>query len=281
MRIGFHRTDSLFQLGKSEQGLASSLERISTGRRITRAADDAAGLFIADQLGAQARGMGQAIRNSNDAVSILQVAEGALGGTHALLQGIREKALQAANASQSPESRAAIQADITEARKALDDIAGNTGFNGQKLLTGTFSDRRFQIGANSGETLSLSIDAATSGFLGDREHGTVADMDVTTQEGAEAAIIIADAALEQVARSRSQLGATQNQVTASTANLFSGKIQAQAAESTIRDVDLAEESMNLDRMKALRKAGLFARAQANISRENVLSLLGGTPEKQR
>jgi flagellin len=136
-------TFSSYQLQKNQRDLTGSIERFSTGKRINKAADDASGMTIADQLSSLSRGFGQDIRNANDAISIVQVADGAMEQAAQLLQNIRVKAIQVGNASQSTESRQAIQADINKALKALGNIANNTSFNGQKLFSGTFTNKQF------------------------------------------------------------------------------------------------------------------------------------------
>lgn len=261
------------QLSRLQQGFETSLSRMGSGQRIRTAADDVAGMRIATSLSSQSRGLGQAMRNASDAVSIAQVADGGLSGVSATLHGIREKVLQAGNASQSPESRAAIQADISKAVRSMDDIAGTTRFNNQPLLSGTFTDKTFQIGTLPGQTVNFSIDAVNSGNLGNPKLGTVAEIDVTTSEGTEAALGIVDAALDQVNTNRATLGSAYNQMGSSIRSIDTGRIQTLAAESSIRDVDLAEESMNMNRMKNLTNAGLFAQAQGKVSKEHVLSLL--------
>jgi len=260
--------NSLFannQLQKTQNGFASSLEKISSGRRINKAADDASGMTIANRLLSQATGMGQALRNVNDSASLLQVADGALGESTDLLMGIREKAVQAANGAQSTESRTAIQTDINESLSALNDIVQDTSYNGQKLLSGDFTNKSFQVGAESGQTISLSIENAESASL--------ANIDVTTAEGAQNAIGIIDEALSSLDSTRANIGSTQNQFASTVSNLSASYINAYASESTIADVDIAEESMNLSKMEALTKAGIFARIQANATGENVLNLL--------
>ena len=201
------------QLKDSQQALHNSLERISTGKKINKAADDASGMTIADRLGSQARSMGQAIRNANDAVSMAQIADGALSESSGIIQTIRTKAIQAAQDTQSTNSRQAIQTDINKLLEQLDMIVKTTSFNGQKLLSGGFTDKTFQIGANPNETTSISIGSAESSQLGDNEHGRLSDINVLTQEGAEAAIEIADAALKDVSQTRSEIGSLQNQLT--------------------------------------------------------------------
>lgn len=271
--------NSLSQLQKSREGLSASLNRIGTGKRITKASDDPSGMMIANALGSQARGMGQAMRNASDAISIVQTADGALGESAGIIDSIRENAVRAVNGSHSVESRAAIQAEIDGSLKALDDIAQTTSFNGQKLLSGDFTNKAFQVGAGSGETVSLSIGSAESSQLGSAEQGSLSSIDVTTVEGAEAAIAIADAALSEVNGSRSNLGSTQNQLESTISNLSSSQISALSAQSAIQDVDIAEESMVLSQMETLTKAKTFAMAQANAMSKNVLGVLGISGEK--
>ena len=166
-------------------GLDKSLNSLSSGLRINKAADDASGMVIANSLASLANGFGQAMRNANDAISIVQVADGAMAEATELLQNIRVKAIQAGNASQSTESRQAIQADINKSLEALGNIANNTSFNGQKLLSGTFTDKQFQIGASSGETIAISLGSIEPSKISDGTSGTLADIDVTTDAGVE------------------------------------------------------------------------------------------------
>jgi flagellin len=250
-------------------------QTLSTGKRINKAADDASGMTIANRLNSQAAGMGQAIKNANDAISVTQIADGALEEAANLINTIKTKSIQASSDSQSHESRAAIQSDINNALKSLDQIAETTSFNGQKLLSGAFTEKQFQVGANSNETVELSIQSSDSAHLGSEENGSLSSIDVTTFEGAQKAIEIADTALEQVNSIRSSIGSTQNQLASTINNLSSSQINSYAAESTIRDIDLAEESMNMARIETLTKARTFAAAQATTSHKNVLSLLGG------
>lgn len=267
--------NALSQLQKSQEGLSESLNRIATGRRINRASDDPSGMIIANSLGFQARGMGQAIRNTHDANAIAQVADGALGEATGILDNIREKAIQAANGSHSGDSRAALQADINKSLQALGDLSQNTSFNGQKLLSGEFSNKVFQTGAGQGENVTLSIPSVDPSDLGgEHEGGSLAGIDVTTQEGAQAAIAITDAALEQVGNARSDIGASQNQLESTINNLSTSRISAFNSQSQVQDVDFAEEAMNLSKMDDLTKAGTFALAQSNTAGRNALYVLG-------
>lgn len=241
---GYTTNSILNALQKSTGEMNNSLERISTGRRINSAADDASGLIIADGLNSQARSMGQEIQNLNNDISRIQIGDSALGDATEIMQGIREKALQAASDSQTGETRAAIQTDVTGAVKALDDLYSTTTFGGQQILEG-----------------SPGL-AALQGI------------DLGTREGAEQALETIDTALEEVQTARSDLGSRQNQAASQVNNLYNTYVATQSAESQIRDVDIAEEAMNLNRLKVMQKANILALAQSNVSRKSVMSLLG-------
>ncbi len=264
------------QLGRSQKNLSSSLEKIASGRRINKAADDAAGMAIADSLLSQARGTGQALRNANDAISMAQVADSALGQSTALVQSIREKAMQAANASQTAETRQALQDDINKSLAQLDKIAQETTYNGQQLLSGAFAGKEVQTGANSGQTTKLSIPSAAADKLGSPTLGNLSEVNVLSQESAQTAIKIADAALGQIDASRADIGSTQQQLTSTINNLTTTGSNLLSAASTTADVDLAEETINFTTMKVLTEAKSFALAQTkNMNKQNVLSLLQG------
>ncbi|MFZ5776140.1 MAG: flagellin [Thermodesulfobacteriota bacterium] len=264
------------QLRESDRKLLSALEKIGSGRRINRAADDAAGLTIADGLTSQANSFGQAIRNASDSIAMAEIAGGALGQTTELIQTIRQKALQAANASQNAESRQALQADIDKALAQADSIAQNTTYNGQPLLAGTFSGKTIQVGAGAGETVRLSIGSAAAGQLGSEKTGFLSSVNVLTEEGAQRAIQITDEALAQVDRMQGGIGSTQNQLKSTINNLATNELNTLAAASTIQDVDLAEEAMNFASMKVLTEVKAFALTQTkNMNSRNVLSLLQG------
>ncbi len=258
-------------LAKGNEALSQSLNRISTGRRINRAADDASGMMIANSLNSQARSMGQAMLNANDAISISQIADGALGDVTDILDTIHTKAIQAANDSQSPSSRQAIQADISKALEQLDQIVGTTEFNGQKLLSGDFTNKQFQVGAATRETMGISISSMEPGKLG--TSGSLADIDVTTYEGAQNAIKIAEEAIEEVNTVRSGIGSTQNQLTSTISNLSTTRINIMSSESQIADVDLAEEVMNFSKIETMNKAKLFALGKSMDSKKQMASVL--------
>ncbi|MCD4720323.1 MAG: flagellin [Desulfobacula sp.] len=263
---------SSYQLQKNQADLSGSLQRLSTGKRINKASDDAASMVIANKLASQSRGFGQAIRNANDAISITQVADGALGQATDLIQDIRVNAIQAASAAQSRESRLAIQADIGKSLESLRDIAQNTSFNGQKLLSGAFTDKQFQVGASSGEIIEISLGSIDPSQISDETLGALADIDVTTQEGAQAAIELTDIALDYISQQRSQAGSSQNQLESTINNLSNARINTLSAESEIRDLDYAEESINLNKIKLLSKARTFALAQSNTTAKQILDI---------
>jgi len=261
-----------YQMKKGQADLSASLHKLSTGQRINKASDDAAGMVIADKLSSQSDGYSQAIKNASDAISITQIADGALGQATELVQGIRVKAIQAAGIAQSPSSRRAIQAEIDQSLATLKDIAGTTSFNGQKLLSGTFTDRSFQIGAASGETLEISLGSMDPSQISDDTLGSLSDIDVTTAEGAQVAIELSDVALDYISQQRAQVGSSQNQLESTINNLSYARINTMAAESEIRDLDYAEESTNLNRLKALAKARAFAQAQANTTASSIVDI---------
>lgn len=259
--------------GRAHQGLANSLERISTGRQINKAADDASGMSIASSLNSRALAMGQGIKNATDGISIAQIADNALGGMTDILQSIRTNVLAAASGSQSQESRNAIQAEIAGSIQALDDIAQSTTYNGQNLLDGTFSNKSFMVGEQT--VIGMTIPGVGSQVLGSGEGNTLATLDVTTEEGASSALSTVDQALDQVVQARSSLGSTQNQFSSSINNLAVSRISMASSRSQIMDVDLAEESMVLNQMKVLEKASLFALSQAGqVKKNSIASLLG-------
>lgn len=264
---------STYQLQKNQQELSKTFERLSTGRRINQASDDASGMAIADQLGSQADSLAQSVRNASDAISIVQVADGALGKASELVQDIRVKAIQAAGPAQSTESRQAIQADIDASLEALNQIADTTSFNGQKLLSGNFSNKEFQIGAASGETLGLTLGSIRPDQIFGEDLGTLADIDVTREAGAQSAVAMADEALAYISRQRSEVGASQNQLESTISNLSTTRVNLLSSESGIRDLDLAEASMNLNRLKILARARGFAQTQAAETNKKIIDIL--------
>lgn len=249
-------------LDKANAGLTESIERMATGRQLNSAADDVSGMIIADSLKSQSLGAGQEIRNASDNLSITQTADGAMGGITDVLQNIRTQALDAASGTHSQDSLSAIQSDIQGSLDTIDDIAGNTSYNGQNLLDGTYN------------TNTLSMGSLATSNLGSPEQGFLSDIDIRTQEGAQKAIEIVDSAIEQVAQNRSTTGAAQNQYASNISNMSTTRINMMASESEIRDADLAEESMILNQMKMLQGVATYSLNQSNNANDSLVSLLG-------
>lgn len=250
--------------------LSKSMEKLSSGLRINRAADDAAGLAISEKLISQIKGLNQAIRNAQDGVSLIQTAEGGLSESHSILQRMRELAVQAANDTLESSDRNAIQEEINQLIQELDRIASDTEFNEKVLLDGQWSTTTlvFQVGANAGQTISVNIQAATASALG------VEGLGVTSVDLAQVAIDSIDLAIEQISTSRANLGAIQNRLEHTVANLSVAAENLQAANSRVRDADMAQEMMNFTRLQILQQAGTAMLAQANLSPQAVLKLLG-------
>jgi|DewCreStandDraft_5_1066085.scaffolds.fasta_scaffold00142_25 flagellin len=251
--------------------LSKSIEKLSSGLRINRAGDDAAGLAVSEKLRAQVRGLNQAMRNAQDGISLIQTAEGALNETHSILQRMRELAVQAANdATLSADDKAAIDKEMDELVAEIDKIAERTEFNGTKLLNGTFTNKTLQVGANASQTLSVTISSAAASALGTAS-SSLNNVDVTTDP--TAAITIIDAAIVDVNNIRADLGAKQNRLEHTIANLGVAAENLAASESRIRDVDMAAEMVAFTRSQILQQAGTAILAQANQTPQSVLALL--------
>ncbi len=269
MAMNTHR-----QLSVNNSNSAKSVEKLSSGFRINRAGDDAAGLAISEKMRAQIRGLNMASKNSQDAISLVQTAEGALTETHSILQRMRELSVQSAtDTNDLTVDRLALQAEFDELVKEVDDIADKTSFNGTKLLNGDLATTplTFQTGANAGDELELNIqnmDAQTLAL----SDGTDA-IDISTQTGASAAITLVDTAINTVSTQRANLGAVQNRLEHKIANLDTSAENLQAAESRIRDVDMAKEMMEYTKNNILSQAANAMLAQANQAPQNVLQLL--------
>jgi len=268
-------------LGYTTDLLSKSMEKLSSGLRINRAADDAAGLAISEKLKAQIRGLNQAIRNAQDGISLIQTAEGALQETHSILQRMRELAVQAANDTLATEDRDAIKAELDQLLKEVARISDTTEFNQKSLLKGG-SGLYFQVGANQGQNINLSaIDAsATALFISASvDSASVVDtavLEVSLPDATYAGSLIqyVDDAINLVSESRAELGAMQNRFEHTIANLGIASENLQAANSRVRDVDMAQEMMNFTKLQILQQAGTAMLAQANLSPQAVLQLLG-------
>lgn len=252
-----------------------SMEKLSSGLRINRAGDDAAGLAISEKMRGQIRGLDQASRNSQDAISLIQTAEGALSETHSILQRMRELAVQSANDTNVEKDREAIKTEVDELCNEINRISEQTEFNTQKLLDGSFADKTFQIGANKDQTLKLSIgDMSAKGLkLTDGEESETKKILFDTAENSTAAIEVIDTAIGTVSTERAKLGANQNRLEHTINNLNTSSENLQAAESRIRDVDMAKEMMAFSKNNILNQAAQAMLAQANQAPQGVLQLL--------
>lgn len=270
-------------LSSTQGSMATSLERLSSGLRINRAADDAAGLAISEKLRAQTNGLNQATSNAQDGISLIQTAEGALNETHSILQRMRTLAVQSANDTNSTDDRKQIQKEVDQLAKELNRIGTSTQFNGQNLLDGSVATTglTFQVGANQGQTLSVTIGDMRGSALGDgttfvasTNDDTAAGLDVTSQTAAGDALGVIDKALDQVSGQRADLGAVQNRLQHTINSLSVASENAAAAESRIRDTDMAKEMTSFTRSQILQQAGVSMLAQANSAPQSVLKLLG-------
>ncbi len=255
-------------LGVTDGQMNKSLEKLSSGLRINRAADDAAGLAVSEKMRSQVRGFMQAMRNAQDGISLIQTAEGALNETHSVLQRMRELAVQAASDTLTDDDRAQLQLEVAELLSEVDRIATGITFNTQALLDGTYSAKVLQVGPNSGETITITIAdmQAASGL-------SVDGVDISDQTGADGALASIDAAIETVSGERATLGAIQNRLEHTVASLGVSAENLQAAESRIRDVDMALEMTQFTRSQILIQAGTAMLAQANSKPQSVLQLL--------
>ncbi|MCL6601868.1 MAG: flagellin Hag [Paenibacillus sp.] len=257
------------QLGVNNEALGKSTEKLSSGLRINRAGDDAAGLSISEKMRGQIRGLDMASKNSQDAISLIQTAEGALNETHSILQRMRELVVQGGNGGTlETEDQTAINAEITQLNLELDGISTRTEFNGKKLLDGTLS-ANMQIGANATQQITIAVGTAMSstGLAVNTiaPDGTAAKFDTD--------IALVDAAINTVSTTRSTLGANQNRLEHTINNLNASSENLTAAESRIRDVDMAKEMMNQTKNSILAQAAQAMLAQANQQPQGVLQLL--------
>ena len=253
-------------LRRSTGELNSSLERLSSGLRINRAADDAAGLAVAEGFRSQVKGTQVAQRNAQDGVSLVQTAEGSLSETNNILQRIRELAVQAANGTQSTNNRAALNNEVQQLLQQVDDIAEDTEFNGIRVLSSA-QTVTLQAGPNPSQTLTVSVNGAKTNDLG------VSTVQVSSVALAVSAISTIDIAIQSVSTLRSNLGALQNRLSFTINTLAIQEENATASESAIRDADIAGETIKFTRNQILVSAGTSVLAQANVVPQTALSLL--------
>lgn len=261
------------QLGITNTNLAKSTEKLSSGYRVNRAADDAAGLSISEKMRGQIRGLEQASANAQDGQSLIQTAEGALGEIHEVLQRMRELTVQASNDTNVTADREAIALEVAALASEIDRIMSQTEFNTMKLLDGTFSGKVMQVGANSGQTITFSIRTMSSNSLSVNVSNIAAKISTGNGKGITSLIDIVNSAVTQVSLQRSKLGALQNRLDHTIANADNMAENLQSAESKIRDVDMADEMVTYSAKSILQQAGQSMLAQANQATQGVLTLL--------
>lgn len=256
------------QMGTITSSLQKSTEKLSSGYKINRAGDDAAGLSISEKMRSQIRGLNKAATNAQDGISLIQVAEGALNETHSILQRMNELATQAANDTNVSADRTAIQAEMDQLTSEIDRIQSTTQFNTKNLLDGKFTGKNLQVGALSGQVIKISISDMNSTGIG------VDGLKVSDNGVAGTAMSKIQEAITKVSTQRSELGAVQNRLEHTINNLNTTSENTSSAESRIRDTDMASEMVEYSKNNILQQAGQSMLAQANQQNQGVLSLLG-------
>lgn len=254
-------------LTANNSAMNKTMEKLSSGYRINRAADDAAGLAISEKMRFQINGLQQAQRNANDGISLIQTAEGALTEVHSMLQRINTLANQSVNGTYQSADRSKIQLEVTQLLNEIDNIASKTTFNGITLLSSAKSID-FQVGSESGDTISVNTTVMSTSGL------SLTGLSVSSAANAAAAIATVKAAIEQVSTQRATFGAVQNRLEHTINNLGVNAENLSAAHSRIRDADMAQEMTNFTKNQILVQAGTSMLAQANSVPQNVLKLLG-------
>ena len=281
-----HNMSAMFanrQLGVTGLGLNKDMEKLSSGERINRAGDDASGLAVSEKMRSQIRGLNRASQNAQNGISFIQTTEGYLQETTDIMQRIRELAVQASNGIYSDEDRMQIQVEISALVSEVDRIASSAQFNGMNMLTGRFAQPMgenvvtgsmwFHIGANMDQRTQVFIGTMTAEALGVREIGTEAKISLQTPEDANRAIGTIDEALKKINKQRADLGAYQNRLEHTVNGINIGAENLQAAESRIRDTDMAAQMVEFTKNQVLTQSGTAMLAQANAQSQNVLSLL--------
>jgi flagellin len=248
--------------------LGGNFSRLSSGLRIAAAADDAAGLGISERMRAQVRSLQQAGRNASDGISLVQTAEGTLNELNSNLVRMRELAIQASNGTLNDGDRAVINTEFTNLIEEIDRVANQATFNGVSLFDGTTTTLTFQVGAEAGETIDVTLEDLSSATLG-------ISTDVLTATSAQAALDLIDTAVDTVSSLRGDLGAAQNRLSSTVRSIANAAENLTAAESRIRDVDVAAETADLTRNSILQQAAVSVLAQANVQPQIALSLLQG------
>lgn len=259
------------QLGITNTNLSRSTEKLSSGYRINRASDDAAGLSISEKMRGQIRGLKQASTNAQDGQSLIQTAEGAMNEIHSVLQRMRELVVQAKNDTYLSENRAKIQSEMQQLESEITRIATQTQFNKMNLLNGSYKSKQIQVGANDNQTISISITTMTAKKLGVNKIHSAVRKAKGSSIGNQLAKI--DAAITTVSEKRSDLGAISNRLDHTIANADNMAENLQSSESKIRDVNMASEMVAYSSMSILQQAGQSMLSHANQATQGVLSLL--------
>ena len=255
------------QLGITVGNQAKATEKLSSGYKVNRAGDDAAGLTISEKMRSQIRGLNKASTNAEDGISAIQTAEGALNEAHEILQRMNELATQAANDTNTSSDRTAIKKEVDALTSELNRISSTTQFNTMNLLDGTFTGKNLQVGALNGQTIAISIGSMSAATLG------VDSLEVDDNTNAGKSMSKIQAAISKVSTQRSALGALQNRLEHTVKNLDTTAENTQAAESRIRDTDMANQMVEYSKNSILQQAGQSMLAQANSANQGVLSLL--------
>lgn len=255
------------QLGIVTDSMSKSTEKLSSGYRINRAADDAAGLSISEKLRSQIRGLDKAASNSQDGISLIQVAEGALNETHSILQRMNELATQAANDTNTSTDRNAIAAEMNQLTSEIDRVHSTTQFNTMNLLDGKFKGKFIQVGSMKGQTITISINKMDAHSIG------VSGLAVSSNTSSSESMSKIQNAIQSVSDQRAKLGAIQNRLEHTINNLNTTSENTAAAESRIRDTDMASEMVEYSKNNILQQAGQSMLAQANQQTQGVVSLL--------
>jgi flagellin len=267
-------------LGNTGVDIAKDIEKLSSGQRINRAGDDASGLAVSEKLRSQIRGLNQATRNIENGISFIQTSEGYLQETQDILHRMRELSVQSANGVYAPEDRMQIQVEVSQLIDEINRIASHAQFNGMNIMTGRFakdgsSVMQFQVGANMDQSKRVFIGTMTANALGlTGGQGTEDRVSIETPETANKAIGTLDQALKIVSKQRADLGAYQNRFEMAARGVSVASENLQAAESRIRDTDMASEMVNYVKNQILDRAGNAMLAQANTRSQNVMTLLG-------
>ena len=277
-----HNMSSLYAdrvLGISNDGIMRNIEKLSSGERINRAGDDASGLAVSEKMRSQIRGLNQANRNIENGVSFIQTTEGYLQETTDILQRVRELAVQSSNGIYSEEDRMQIQVEVSQLVSEVDRIASQAQFNGMNMLTGRYGSEsdsvmQFQIGANMDQNTRVFIGTMTAQALGLKgAQGTEDVVSIADPEAANATLGVIDSALQTVSKQRADLGAYQNRFEMAAKGINIAAENTQAAESRIRDTDMASQMVEFTKNQILTQSGTAMLAQANSQSSNVLGLL--------